>query len=150
SAEHSETAVKKLSSTADDLGDRLFGAINLLQASGKVLAEQTEKTQSRIDEAIDKLKDIPAVVAPPAPEPAAPAFASDTAPRLEALIASLEAGHKKLEELVSEQTQAAKVQIDLLMTHSTGLLSQSTTTAQTLSAAADHIREGQAKFDATV
>ena len=36
SAEHSEAAIRKFSSTADTLGERMFGAVNLLQASGKV------------------------------------------------------------------------------------------------------------------
>ncbi|MFA5040602.1 MAG: hypothetical protein WC464_03090 [Bdellovibrionales bacterium] len=40
--EKSGEILTKLSSTADDLGERLFGAINLLQASGKVLGETTE------------------------------------------------------------------------------------------------------------
>jgi len=40
----------KLSSTADDLGERLFGAINLLQASGKILAETTEDIKGRFGE----------------------------------------------------------------------------------------------------
>jgi hypothetical protein len=46
-AEKSKETLAKLSSTADDLGARLFGAINLLQASGKVLGETTENIKSR-------------------------------------------------------------------------------------------------------
>ncbi|MDD3029041.1 MAG: hypothetical protein PHS57_01985 [Alphaproteobacteria bacterium] len=40
-AVQSKETLSKLSSTADDLGERLFGAVNLLQASGKVLGETT-------------------------------------------------------------------------------------------------------------
>ncbi len=54
-AEEGETTMKKLSSAADGLGERLFGAVNLLQASGKVLAETTETTRSRLEEAIERL-----------------------------------------------------------------------------------------------
>jgi len=50
-AEQAKTTLVKLSSTADDLGERLFGAINLLQAGGKVLAETTENIKSRWNEA---------------------------------------------------------------------------------------------------
>lgn len=50
-AEQAKTTLAKLSSTADDLGERLFGAINLLQAGGKVLAETTENIKSRWNEA---------------------------------------------------------------------------------------------------
>ncbi|MFY9287511.1 MAG: hypothetical protein WAO98_03310 [Alphaproteobacteria bacterium] len=140
SADQSEAAIKKLSSTADDLGGRLFGAVNLLQASGKVLAETTETTQSRLNEAIAKLGGTIQPASGDAP-------ASDASPRLEALIASLEDAHKKLENLLAEQTEAAKAQIDLLTTHSTSLLAQSTTAAQTLSTAADHLRDEQAKLN---
>jgi hypothetical protein len=54
-AEQGESAITKLCSTADNLGDRLFGAVNLLQASGKVLAQTTEETRSRLEEAIERL-----------------------------------------------------------------------------------------------
>jgi hypothetical protein len=46
-ADNARETLNRLSSTADDLGERLFGAINLLQASGKVLAETTENMQGR-------------------------------------------------------------------------------------------------------
>ncbi|MFA4994896.1 MAG: hypothetical protein WC521_06295 [Bdellovibrionales bacterium] len=46
-AETSKETLAKLSSTAGDLGERLFGAINLLQASGKVLGETTEGIKSQ-------------------------------------------------------------------------------------------------------
>jgi hypothetical protein len=49
-AEHARETLVKLSSTADDLGERLFGAINLLQASGKVLAETTDDIKGRFGE----------------------------------------------------------------------------------------------------
>ena len=154
SADQSDEAIKKLSSTADDLGGRLFGAVNLLQASGKVLAETTESTQSRLNEAIERLSQT--VV--PAPTPhmidipgdAPSKEETDLAPRIEIVIKSLEATQKQLENRLDEQTQAAKAQIDLLTTHSTSLLAQTATTTQTLSSAADHLRGEQAKFDETV
>ena len=49
-AEQAKDTLTKLSSTADDLSERLFGAINLLQASGKVMAETTENIKSRLGE----------------------------------------------------------------------------------------------------
>ena len=49
-AENAKETLIKLASTADDLGERLFGAINLLQASGKVLAETTEDIRGRFGE----------------------------------------------------------------------------------------------------
>jgi len=45
-AEQAKETLTKLSSTADDLGERLFGAINLLQASGKVLNDTSETIKS--------------------------------------------------------------------------------------------------------
>jgi len=51
-AEHANTTLIKLAETADNLGERLFGAINLLQASGKVMAETVEQIKGRFgDEA---------------------------------------------------------------------------------------------------
>jgi hypothetical protein len=117
----------------------LFGAVNLLQASGKVLAETTETTQSRLNEAIGKL--LKGDILPAMPT---------TNPQVENLVASLEATQKKLDERLEAQTQAAKAQIDLLTTQSVSLLSQSTTTAQTLSSVADHLRDEQSKFDQTL
>lgn len=49
-AEQTKETLSKLSSTADDLGERLFGAINLLQASGKVLGETTEAIKAEWSE----------------------------------------------------------------------------------------------------
>lgn len=152
SAEQSEVAINKLSTTADDLGNRLFGAVNLLQASGKVLAETTETTQSRLSEAIEKLQStvIQPVTVPAAVDQSVSPAANESIARLETLIGSLEIAHRKLEEIVVEQTQAAKTQIEFLSTHSTSLLAQSTTTVQTLSSAAEHLRDEQAKFDQTI
>ena len=47
-ASGAQETLLKLSSTADNLGERLFGAINLLQAGGKVLAETTENIKNRL------------------------------------------------------------------------------------------------------
>jgi uncharacterized protein YukE len=183
SADASDEAIKKLSATADDLGQRMFGAVNLLQASGKVLAETTETAQSRLNEAIGKISSGNITVsAPAAPiDPAlsqkldaaiatfenaqkrleeraqqqqtAPAVNQNNErfmPRVEAAIDAMEAARKKLEDRIAEQTQAAQAQINLLATQSGGLLTQTTTMTQTLSAAADHLRGAQSKFDETI
>ncbi|MDD4616086.1 MAG: hypothetical protein PHW76_03085 [Alphaproteobacteria bacterium] len=59
-ADQVKETLDKLSSTADDLGQRLFGAINLLQAGGKVLNETTENIRTRWSDASisDKLSSI--------------------------------------------------------------------------------------------
>jgi hypothetical protein len=131
----SEQAIQKLSSTADSLGERLFGAVNLLQASGRVLAETTEKTQSRLDEVIDNLK------TPTRPE------TEDVTPRISEIVDALEQAQSKMENLFAEQSEATRVRIDLLTTQSTGLLTQTTTAAQTISFAADKLRDQQAALD---
>jgi len=140
SAEQSDAAIKKFSTTADDLGGRLFGAVNLLQASGKVLSETTESTQSRLNDAIERLNQ----------SLQQPTVAADYIKQIEQLIASLQAAQFKLAGHVEEQTKAAQAQIELLTTHSNSLLSQSTTTAQTLSSAADNLREEESRFDETI
>jgi HAMP domain-containing protein/ABC-type transporter Mla subunit MlaD len=137
SAVSSEEAIRKFSSTADTLGERMFGAVNLLQASGKVLAETSEATKSRFDEAIERIGSatMPQVdTANPATE------------RLEASVSSLEAAFVKLETLLAEQHETARVHIDLLSTHSSGLLTQTSATAQTLSTAADRMRDEHEKL----
>ena len=52
-ASSAQETLSKLSSTADNLGERLFGAINLLQAGGKVLAETTESIKTRINQGME-------------------------------------------------------------------------------------------------
>jgi hypothetical protein len=69
----------------------MFGAVNLLQAGGKVLAETTEKTQSRLNEAISLITGGQVSMAQPAPMP-------DIMPRLDAIAASLEEAKRKLDE----------------------------------------------------
>ncbi len=99
SADQSSEAIKKMFSAADDLGERMFGAVNLLQASGKVLAETTDKTQSRLNEAIDIISTggVPIAAAGSMP---------DMTPRLDAIVAAIEAmqntvqaTQKKLDEM---------------------------------------------------
>jgi len=150
SAEQSDVAIKKLSGTADELGNRLFGAVNLLQASGKVLAETTEQTQSRLNEVISKLM-VPAGFELPAPaarpddiETVVPHFDSE---KFDKILAALEDTQMRLDRHVAEQRDAAKMQIDLLSSQSSGLLAQTGTAAQTLSTAADHLRDERAKFE---
>jgi hypothetical protein len=51
-AENAKTTLVKLASTADELGERLFGAINLLQASGRVLGETADEVRARFGEVL--------------------------------------------------------------------------------------------------
>ncbi len=143
-AEQGDEAIHKLSSTADNLGERLFGAVNLLQASGRVLAETTEKTQSRLDEAIENFKMTGTSVN------GSGALSDTVAPRIENAIEALESTHAKMETLLAEQTEATKAQIDLLTTQSCGLLTQTTTASQTLASSSDRLRDEQAKLDEAI
>ncbi len=145
-AEHSEEAIRKFSTTADTLGERMFGAVNLLQASGKVLAETTEVARSRFDTAIERIGS--ATFQMPAGPLAGATGAVDhhSAERLETAVGALETAHSKLSQLLSEQADATRAHIDLLTTQSGGLLTQASTTSQTLSTAADRLRDEQAKL----
>ena len=96
SAAQSEEAIKKLSGTADELGNRLFGAINLLQASGKVLAETTETAKSRFNEAIQSLGGA-------LPTPPEPVIDTALTERVGELIMSLQNAQKQLEETLHEE-----------------------------------------------
>jgi len=145
SAEQSEEAIRKFSSTADTLGERMFGAVNLLQASGKVLAETTEKTQGRLEEAIEK---IGSVSMPTLNAPQAVAEDSGDTDRLAAIVAAMQGAQEKLEKLLAEQSEAAKAHVDMLAAQSGGLVTQAATTTQTLSVAADRLRDEQEKLGA--
>ena len=154
SAEQSDIAIKKLSTTADDLGGRLFGAINLLQASGKVLSETTDKIQSRLNEAIAKLEQNVNATGFPMPalaealqEPAESTDEFALAPRLETVLHAFENAQQRLEKRIIEQTATAQAQIELLSTQSSGLLSQTVTMTQTLSSAADNLRDERGRLD---
>jgi methyl-accepting chemotaxis protein len=150
SADQSDVAIKKLSSTADELGQRLFGAVNLLQASGKVLSETTEKTQSRLNEVLDKLGLQTGIIfATPSPLPVARTadISGIDSAHITNILAALEKTQSKLEKRVLEHAEATQAQISLLSTQSNGLLSQTTTAAQTLAAAADHMRNERTKFE---
>lgn len=146
SADQSDAAVKKLLGNADDLGERLFGAVNLLQASGKVLAETTEKTQSRLNEVISQLGRNPVSVGSSADG----IIPAESLSRVENLVSTLEGAQKRIAILMAEQTQATRAQIDLLTTHSDGLLAQSSTTAQFLATTTDRLREEQEKLSAAI
>lgn len=50
-----QQTVDQLTSSTKDLGERLFAALNIVQASGKVLNETTENTQSHLKELVDNL-----------------------------------------------------------------------------------------------
>lgn len=151
-----EEAIRKMSTTASDLGERLFGAVNLLKASGKVLAETTEKTQNRLDEAIKSLgKSAP--VRSIEELPTEGRVEPEITPRLETIAtmfettqSQLEATQAQLQNLLAEQTQATRIQIDLLTTHSGGLLTQATTASQTLATSSDRLREQQIKLDEAI
>jgi methyl-accepting chemotaxis protein len=136
-AAQSETAIRKLSTTADDLGERLFGAVNLLQASGKVLADTTEMTQSRLNEAIARFDPQNSAV-------------MDLTPRVEALISSLDTARQRLEEHLDKQAQTAQSQIELLTTHSSSLVAQATTTSESLLSSFEQLREKEEKFEKAV
>lgn len=104
SADQSEEAVKKLSSVADNLGERMFGAVNLLQASGKILAESTEKTQSRLNDAIAMLSDIKMSPSSINMQPQGPTIL-DVSPRLEQIASALESAQKRLDERLQQLAQ---------------------------------------------
>ena len=121
SAESSKDAISKLATTADSLGDRLFGAVNLLQASGKVLSETTETAGSRLNEAVEQLKKgmsgNPAFGTAPSPEDIMEimkAASTNIAPRIESAIAALEAAQNRLEERLNDTTNSAKIQVDMI------------------------------------
>ncbi|MDD5586138.1 MAG: hypothetical protein PHY92_04160 [Alphaproteobacteria bacterium] len=54
-AEQSAGIVDQFASNTNQMSERLFAAVNLMQASGKVLSETTDTVQSRFNEAIDTL-----------------------------------------------------------------------------------------------
>ena len=145
SAEQSSEAIRKFSTTADTLGERMFGAINLLQASGRVLAETTQSAKSKFASVFERFENmqapsgITAIAAPPALD-------NNVAERLEEGVVALEVAHKKLESLLAEQSETTRMHIDLLTTQSGGLLTQASTSSQTLSSAADRLRDEQVKL----
>ena len=148
SAEQSQQTIAKLSATADTLGERMFGAVNLLQASGKVLAETTDKTQARLDAAIARIGQIASQPGPVfAGDTVTSALTEDHVPRMAAVIEALESTQERLRGLLADQAHATRAQIDLLTTQSSGLLSQATTASHSLSSATDHLRHEQASLD---
>jgi hypothetical protein len=54
-ATQSQQVITQLADTTNQLGERLFAAVNLMQASGKALNEVTEAAQSRFNEAVETL-----------------------------------------------------------------------------------------------
>lgn len=149
SAEQSGSAVEKLSKSADHLGERMFGAVNLLQASGKVLAEISERTQGKIQDVVSRLsKDFESLRL----QGLAQVQARDdrTSPRIEAAVSALESTRMRLQDVLSEQSKAAKAQIELLLAQNGGLLTQSATASQTMSTVSDHLRTEQMRFNEAV
>jgi len=55
SATSSEKVVQQLANSTNQMGERMFAALNLMQASGKLLNETTETVKSRFNEAIQTL-----------------------------------------------------------------------------------------------
>ncbi|MDR3449089.1 MAG: hypothetical protein P4M15_04980 [Alphaproteobacteria bacterium] len=134
-----EQTLSKLSSTADGLGERLFGAVNLLQASGKVLAETTENLQTRLN-----------MMNPDAAAASRASIIEPLATRLENVTIELSDMQSRMNSQLAVHSKATEAQITLLNTHSGGLLTQTATTVQTLSTAADHLREGQHAFESAL
>lgn len=144
-AESSEDAIKKIAATADTLGERLFGAINLLQASGKVLAETTDTVKAQFDTAVERMNGAILPQAPASADTGAEAM-GPIAQKLDDVANNLLSAHTRLETVLNEQTETARAHIELLTTQSGGLLSQATTTSQTLSSAADRLRDEQGRL----
>ena len=140
-----EDAIRKISSTADQLSERLFGAVNLLQASGKVLAETTEKTQSRLDEAIDNLR----ATSLPTLEQAT-AYLDDVTPRISGVVEVLEATQSKIDTMLANQTQATQERVDALTAPLGDWMAQGSTMTQNLAGAADRLRDEQARLDTMI
>lgn len=55
SATQSQQVVQQLANATNQMGERMFAALNLMQASGKKLNDTTETVKSRFNEAVDTL-----------------------------------------------------------------------------------------------
>jgi methyl-accepting chemotaxis protein len=55
SATQSQQVVQQLSSSTNQMGERMFAALNLMQASGKLLNQTTEGVKTRFNEAVQAL-----------------------------------------------------------------------------------------------
>lgn len=158
SADQSRETVQKLAAAAEEIGERLFGAVTLLRAGGKALTEATESTQSRLNEAINllsqsegSLRQMLAQGFTPVGSVAVgrPAAENAEMERLLTIVGGIETAQRKLEECLSQQALAAQAQIDLLATQSSSLLTQASTAAQTLVSATDHLRDERDRLGAT-
>jgi methyl-accepting chemotaxis protein len=166
SADQNQETAQRMSSTADDLNDRMASAIALLRAGGKVLNETAEATQGRLNEAVDLLHrseiDLRQLTASAssftnerALDAAARSLAVQTGEQqdpaavqhLKMIVGNLEIAQRKLEECLARQSQATQAQIELLTTHSNSLLTQASTAAQTLIAATGNLRDERNKLD---
>jgi len=163
SAEQNQQTVQKLAASTDELGERLFGAVSLLRAGGKVLTETAEETQGRLNESINLLSQSEASLrqmltqgfepvgrSALAPTSGSGTLDDDKADRLQAIVAGLEIAQRKLEECLNHQAEATEAQINLLTTHSNSLLTQVSTTAQTLANVTNHLRDEQDRLDTTI
>ncbi|MGE3623870.1 MAG: hypothetical protein AB7H77_08380 [Bdellovibrionales bacterium] len=141
SAEKNQQTVGKLAESTDQLGERLFGAVSLLRAGGKVLTETAEATQQRLNEAISLLSQSEGSLRQmlvqgfePVGNAAAKAGSSlpaSEAERLQAIVGGLEGAQRKLEECLARQTEAAG------------------TTAETLASVTGHLQQERDRLGAT-
>jgi len=143
SAEQNQETVRKLAESTDELGERLFGAVSLLRAGGKVLTETAENTQTRLNEAISLLSQSegslrqmlvqgfePVGLSSGVPGPAR----EEETKRLQAIVGGFEAAQRKLEECITQQVEAASAQIEQLTAHSKDLLTQAGVPSESLAA----------------
>ncbi len=164
SATQNQQTVQKLAASTDELGERLFGAVSLLRAGGKVMTETAEQTQGRLNEAINLLSQSEASlrqILVQGFEPIGRATAqtasnsnamipSDKSDQLQVIVARLETAQRRLEECLSQQSEATEAQIGLLTAHSNSLLTQASATAQTLATVTDNLREEQTRLDRNI
>ena len=105
--------------------------------------ERLEGAVAALETTHNKLEQLLAQPPVMAPAPVPVPVDSQAPEHLGSAVSALEAAHARLETLLAEQTEATRAHIDLLTTQSSGLLLQSSTSSQTLSIAADRLRDEQ-------
>jgi hypothetical protein len=166
SAAQNQQTVQKLAASTDELGERLFGAVSLLRAGGKVLTETAEQTQGRLNEAISLLSQSEAslrqilvqgfepvgraLIRPPDQMSHDPLARDEKTDHLRSIVIGLEVAQRKLEECLAHQAEATEAQINLLTAHSNSLLTQASATAQTLASVTDNLREEQGRLGKSI
>lgn len=150
SAEQSEQNVQKLTTSANEVGERLVSAVSLLRAGGKVLTETAEASQSRLNEAINVLYQSEASLRELAErKPGSATEEAASAKRLESIAIWLESVQSKLLEVLSraEAVQAEKANITAALEklsasfegRATQNLENLTSSAARFDAAAEHL-----------